>query len=271
MLDIKKVYIDTRFKTADSQSDCDFFIELPRSFNVPENTVCYLTDVVIPVSWSSKDARNNNFYIYIERGGEKFYKNIALAEMNYDGVKFAAALQEAMHTALIGITSFDVVDDLNDNMIAIEQRDHFEVNAMMICGADLVVGSLWNVAIPKGQINSLNGVLRIGKTSYEFQQGVSYTAYVDLHTTRNLYITSSSLASYNIISNFENDVIIKNIAVTAGYSQMLFDSADAGYDFLDVSRRALSRIDFRLQDSYGNIVNLRKNHWSFSLVFQTRS
>ena len=59
MLNIKKVYVDTRFKTDDSKSDSDFFIELPRRFNVPENTVCYLTDVVIPVSWSTADARNN--------------------------------------------------------------------------------------------------------------------------------------------------------------------------------------------------------------------
>ena len=58
-------------------------------------------------------------------------------------------------------------------------------------------------------------------------------------------------------------MIIKKIAVRASPGQMLFDSADAGYDFLDVSRRSLSRIDFRLQDSYGNIVNLRNNHWSF--------
>ena len=125
---------------------------------VPDSVICYITDVVIPVSWSTIDARNNNLYMYLERGGEKIYKTIALAKMNYDGVKFAAALQEAMNTALIGITSFDVVYDLNDNMIAIEQRDHFEVNATMVCGADLVVGSFWDVAIPKDQINSLNGV-----------------------------------------------------------------------------------------------------------------
>ena len=271
MLDIKKVYVDTRFKTPDSKSDSDFFIELPRSLNIPDNVICYLTDVVIPVSWSTIDSRNNTLYMYLERDGEKFYKKIVLASKNYDGVTFAAALQEAMNTALIGIVSFNVVYALNDNMIAIEQRDHFEVNAMIVCGADLVVGSFWNVAITKDQINSLNGVLRIGKTSYEFQQGVSYTAYVDLHTTRNLYITSSSLASYNIVSNFENDVIIKKVAVKAGYSQMLFDSADAGCDFLDVSKRSLSRIDFRLQDSFGKIVDLRNNHWSFSLVFQIRS
>ena len=63
MLDIKKVYIDTRFKTEDSISHSDFLIELPRSLNVPDNTICYITDVVNPVSWSTIDARNNNLCV----------------------------------------------------------------------------------------------------------------------------------------------------------------------------------------------------------------
>ena len=39
-LEIKKVYIDTRFKTADSKSDTDFAVELPKSFNLPDDVVC---------------------------------------------------------------------------------------------------------------------------------------------------------------------------------------------------------------------------------------
>jgi hypothetical protein len=268
MLDIKKVYVDTRFKTPDSKSDSDLFIELPRSLNVPDNVICYITDVVIPVSWSTIDARNNNLYMHLERGEDKTYKKKALAQMNYNGTTFSAALEATVNNALTSIVSFDVLYDLNDNMISIKQRDNFEVKATIVCGADLLVGNVWILPVSKTAIQSLNGVLRIGKTSYEFKEGFPYVAYIDLHTTRNLYITSSSLASYNTISNFETDVIIQKVAVKANYSEMLFDSADAGYGFLDVSRRALSRIDFRLQDSFGNIIDLRNNHWSFSLVFQ---
>jgi hypothetical protein len=56
--------------------------------------------------------------------------------------------------------------------------------------------------------------------------------------------------------------------VTANYGQLLFDGAEAGFDYLDVSRRALQRIDFKLQGSSGNVLDLRGNHWSFSLIFQ---
>ena len=38
MLPIKKIYIDSRFKSSDSASDSDFKIDLPISFLMPEDT-----------------------------------------------------------------------------------------------------------------------------------------------------------------------------------------------------------------------------------------
>ena len=136
----------------------------------------------------------------------------------------------------------------------------------MVSSADLQAGRFWPSVVPKSNIHSMNGVLRIGTGAYKLSAAAPYVSHIDLHTIRNLSITSSTLANYNTVSNFDNDVIIKKIAVRAQPGQMLLDSANAGYGLLDVSRRALSRIDFRLEDSYGNIVNLRNNHWSFSLV-----
>ena len=38
-LEIKKVYVDTRFKTDESKSDTDFTIQLPKTVNVPDDVV----------------------------------------------------------------------------------------------------------------------------------------------------------------------------------------------------------------------------------------
>ena len=65
MLEVKKIYIDTRFKTADSRSDSDFTIELPKTINIPEDTICYINDIVLPVSWTTIDERNNRLYYSI--------------------------------------------------------------------------------------------------------------------------------------------------------------------------------------------------------------
>ena len=58
-----KTYIDSRFRTANSKSESDFNVELPRSFNVPDGVVAHIDDIVIPVSWNVIDDRNNKAYI----------------------------------------------------------------------------------------------------------------------------------------------------------------------------------------------------------------
>ena len=65
MLECKQIYIDTRFKTADSRSDSDFTIEQPKTINIPEYTIAYINDIVLPVSWTTIDERNNNLYYSI--------------------------------------------------------------------------------------------------------------------------------------------------------------------------------------------------------------
>ena len=273
MLDIKKVYIDTRFKTAESKSDSDFFIELPRSLNVPDNTICYITDIVIPVSWCTVDARNNKLYMRCQLAGGTLYKVVEVPAQNYTGPEFAAALGAALTTAFSPnfLVSFQVLYDANDAMITISQLSGSGgAIVFLVSNADLISGKHWSSPLAKESLHSINNIMRIGVDSYLLRENSPYVAMPDLHTIRNIYLTSSSLASYNIVSNFGNDVIIKKIAVKSSYGQMLFDSGEPGYDFLDVSKRSLSRIDFRMLDSFGNVLDLRGNHWSFSLVFQTK-
>ena len=81
-LEIKKVYIDTRFKTADSKGDTDFIVELPKTFNVPEDVVCYINDIAIPVSWATIRSRNNKLYFRVTFDEWEFPLFIALEEKN---------------------------------------------------------------------------------------------------------------------------------------------------------------------------------------------
>ena len=70
-LDIKKVYVDTRFRTSNSKSESDFSIELPRAFNVPDGVVAHIDDIVIPVSWPTIDLRNNVVYTELTCGDQQ--------------------------------------------------------------------------------------------------------------------------------------------------------------------------------------------------------
>ena len=101
-LDIKKIYIDSRFRTASSKSETDFSVELPRSFNVPDGVVAHIDDIVIPVSWSTIDERNHNCYLCFASGGALVEKNFTFEHKNYDGFTFAAALAAKLTEAIIG-------------------------------------------------------------------------------------------------------------------------------------------------------------------------
>ena len=61
--------------------------------------------------------------------------------------------------------------------------------------------------------------------------------------------------------------ILKKIPVSADCNQLIHDHTALGTDYLDCSNQMLSLIDFKLKDHSGNIVNLRDNRVSFSIIF----
>ena len=60
---IKKVYIDSRYKTNDSISNSDLNFESQEAFDLPDNTVCYIDGISIPHSWYTTEDFNNKLYI----------------------------------------------------------------------------------------------------------------------------------------------------------------------------------------------------------------
>ena len=61
--------------------------------------------------------------------------------------------------------------------------------------------------------------------------------------------------------------ILKKIPVSAGYNEIVYDQTVLCMDYLDCSNQTLSRIDFKIKDHNGYIVNLHENHVSFSIIF----
>jgi hypothetical protein len=154
MLDCKQIYIDTRFKTPDSKSDSDFFVELPSTVNIPDNCVCYIDDIVIPMSWNTVDYRNNKMYVRISYRdtGLHMDQNITIPSKNYNGIQFAAALELAMNDAAFYMPppQFKVSFDMNTNMLTITQLDRFDVISFsIISDEDVVSGRYWDARVSK--------------------------------------------------------------------------------------------------------------------------
>ena len=106
MDEIKKVYIDNRFKTNDSVGNSDFKFELKEGLDLPDNTVCYIDDISIPHTWYTiEENLNNTLYIIttqIDPGTTPtWYHTLALEipSGNYTGSSLAMALQTELQIA----------------------------------------------------------------------------------------------------------------------------------------------------------------------------
>ena len=285
-LEIKKVYVDTRFKTDDSKGDTDFIVELPKTFNVPDDVVCYISDVAIPVSWATIGERNNKLYLSVEFEDRTYWMYLVLLEKNYNGVSFAEELQEKLNATALAHCgpdklTFVVTYNITDNTMIIEFQDmriaRTTTMEVILYSDEDVRAGVWNntpTRIPQSIADNIrltkSSKMKTGAPSHDTPEE-PYECYLNLHAIRNLYLHSSALSNYDTVSNFGMGAIVKKIPVRANYNEMIFDGTNDGFDYTIVSKRSLSRLDFRLTDAYGSPIDLRNNHWSFSLVFQRTS
>ena len=271
-LDITKIYIDSRFRTKNSKSETDFSIELPRSFNVPDGVVAHIDDIVIPVSWSTIDERNPNCHVRMSCGSTVVADNYALVVKNYTGYQFAEELALNLNytaAALSVLLTFDCIYDLAENMLGISVSDTRNETLKALTPFKLEI--LTDEALSTGSDRisdprTINTIIR-NTTQICITEADLYSCYLDLFQTRNLYLTSSALASYDTISNFGIDTITKKIPCTVGYNKLLTQASGSTLDGLDVSKRTLRFIDFKLVDSSYRTIPLQNNHFSFSIVF----
>ena len=135
MLPVKKVYIDSRFRSSDSISSTDFKVDLPMTYYMPENTGLFITDLCIPVSWYMIDAnRNNKIYFRVYRGLDSSGNNLdevfisTIPSGNYNITSLASAISTAMNTNRVhadgtttglSIGTFTATANLTTNTITI--------------------------------------------------------------------------------------------------------------------------------------------------------
>ena len=269
MLPIKKIYIDTRFMSSDSESSSNFKVDLPTTVTLPEDTVFYIDDICIPHSWYTIDEeRNNKFYFKI--GSTSYVKTVPSG--NYSTITLNAILVALMnsvqntHTAntnipgnTIGITTSTTSSNQSYIVDAVQYTNALTFEIL----TDKQAISL-NYPTPVQSINNYlnNNVPKVNTYASDY-----VSPYVNLNPIRNLYITSGNFGGYNTMSISGERGFVKKVPVRANFNEMIYDDAVLGIDYLDCSRQSLSRLEFQLKDVYGNYINLHGNHWSVSIIF----
>ena len=196
--------------------------------------------------------------------------NFTLNPQNYDGATFAIALAAKLNLAVVGFTPLPVLicayDPLS-NLLTISMTDARTGTNILPIYLQILTDDTLTLGPPGiSNPNTINTIIG-NKIQTVITVAEPYKCYVDLFQTRNLYLTSSALCSYDTVSNFGMGTIIKKIPCTAGYNKMIFQSSGSTLDGLDVSKRTLRFIDFKLFDSSFRTIPLQGNHFSFSIVF----
>jgi hypothetical protein len=286
VLPVRKIYVDTKYKTVDSVSNSHFKIQLPETILLPERTVFYIDDICIP----------HSFYT-IETGvNDKFYVNISstepnedirpfvcyvltLTSQNYTGAELATHLAYLLNTregsnnftftysagkqsititttvnnkTFKILTTNDITSSLNGDWAPFDSSiDSYDITNPMDVNSDIL------------KLSEGNSVLYNSSTPF-------ISKYINLNSIRNIYITSPNLGNYNTFGPNGERSIIKKVPVDSDFNYMIFNNVLTGLDHLDCSKQTLRQIEFKLQDVSGNVINLHGVHVSFSIIFDLR-
>ena len=220
---------------------------------MPENSVFYIDDVTLPVSWYNVSRRNNRVYVMVQstQGSQTTtYKgDFSLPKSNYHIVSLAngicTLLSARMAAQGIPNSNTTVLVDTPTNTFTLEPPPNAKFTLLP---DDSIEEFKANGEYTSAPYRSLNEVL--GNNVYKpFNTQGSWTSgYVNFHSIRNIYMRSSNLGTYSTMSLRGDRDIVKKIPVSANANEVIFNTVMVAQDYLDCSRHTLSRLRFKLED-----------------------
>ena len=264
---IKKVYIDSRYRTVEpASSDSDFHFELKEAFEAPENTVCYVDDICIPHTWRTVESNNNKLYIIFKsayfNGAEYAYNYDAyvleIPEKNYTGDTLASTIQELLTSFAVNY-NFAVSFNVSTGSISINATNNDGIYSMY----EFHIASDYNVKSWEGtwkdrqgnaypldlnNLKSINNVLRNNDMTYyhtfyrNFESG-----FLDLLNVHNIYLHCPHIGSYTSIGVRGENTIVKEIPVSSSFGYLILDSVVPQHDKIYVSKQSIKTLRFSLK------------------------
>ena len=288
MLPVKKIYIDSKFKTPDSKSTSDFKFELKETILLPQNTIAYIDNLTICHSWYSVEENiNDKLYIQVTstETDPQLKPNICaivqLAKGNYNittlATEIALKANNAFATAQIP-THFNITMNIHENTFTLSPAVSTVVFKILTDydlknGLPATVGG-WNSswtgpAFDYDTTCDINEMMNNFNTPSPFYNSVSFfqSSYVDLQYNKNIYLHSPNLSTFSTIGVLGERTVIKKIPVSVGNNEMIIDQITSSSDWLDVSRMTLKTIQFQIKNVKGQIIPLHNANVSLSIVF----
>ncbi len=275
-LKYKKVYIDTRYKTPDSNSTSDFKISLPESISFGGDTAFYVDDFTCGHSWYSIEDFNNKLYLHLKKssGVDDIWSYIiTISNGNYTGSDFALELQNKLRAATnnaIVVNLFNVSYNSKNNNLTISITN--DLYTFKILTTDDLKTSLNNTFLQnydKQKPNDCNEVLSNlnGLSPFYSISSPYISGFLNLQPINNIYLHFSSLGNYNSLSCDGSQTVIRKIPVSQDSGIVIHDQCLIFNDFNECSHQTIKMLDFQLKTASGVIIPLHGININFSVVF----
>ena len=280
-LTYKKIFIDSKYRTEQSTSSSDFSIELNENLELPDDTSLYVTDISIPAVWKTTEVGFYEYMYVMVFNGDTLVKNFR----HYIGNKIYFAEQ----------LCFDIVEGMNNNTTDLSAGGIFVYSyssATRTIEIKVKDGLPYTIKIPTDTElgNYVNGVWDTGQSNYDNRKPVSInnllsnfvptnpiatwtSSYLNLVPFRYVFITSNALSDYHYSApNSYSSSIIKKVLCTEQLGGIINDNqAPHHEDFINVGGRNLKRLDFKITDESGTVMNLYDILVQFALLLATPS
>ena len=231
---IKKVYIDSRYKTNGSVSNSVLQFGFKESLDSGGNAVCYIDGISIPHTWYTVEDYNNKLYIEATNPDLTLSASIlTVASGNYTASSLATTLNNLLQTRFPN-DNFSCVYNISVGTITISSTMNFRIMT------DGFVKTLQGISSWYGNNNEeighpgydnlryINEVLRYStQTSTNTS---SETGLFDLFNVHNIYIHASDLGHYSSIGVRGESTIIKQVPISNSFGYLFMGSVVAPHD-----------------------------------------
>jgi hypothetical protein len=278
-LAVRKVFIDSRFAVSGDSSN--FQYELPEVVELPNDTVCFCTEMTCVTSWDTVSANNNRMYV-VENTGFIYSARIAtIATGAYDSETLRTAVEMALNGPGKTVAGTYTVARSSSagtvNTASLGSAYRYYTITLAGGGGCFFPQDTWlnqNVSLWSSYIGQAYDPMNLKSSNELFQfpnniYSASHTSsFIDLRSVHTLFVHSPSFGNYSCIAPRGVRTAIMKCPVEVGCGAVMHtEHSGSSYDYIDVGSTTLKMLRFELKDARGNYVDLRGGHWSMTLLF----
>lgn len=268
---MSKIFVDSKFRTPESRSGSDFTIELLEPLMLPPECKVRVTNLTCPVSWWTIDTPNQHLYFSEKNPDNSIRYHVAVLPRGMcNGPQLASTIASVMNPlSVYGPSTYAVNYSDSKGVITVTMAAPGE---QVTFWDDQSLRSLdpWPFAIQSAQQPASFGKnLRLTRKTVASFNAPYTSEFVDLLGTKSLYLTTTSLGNLGSVGPRRGQrSTLCCVPVTIGFGYTNVQEATSGIEQeTKCGGQLVKRLDFKLEDSEGMVLDLHGLDISFTLTF----